>query len=318
MSSNLWAIVLAAGEGRRLAPLTRRLYGTPRPKQFAVLDGDASLLEQTIERLLPLVPPERVVVVLPAEHEEIGRAQLARWPDVHAVVQPRNRGTGPGILLPLAHVLEQDPDATVCICPSDQTFGDPEALRAALWRAAVATSFFRMVLVGVRATRPETEYGWIRVGRGGRHDVRALREFVEKPPEAVATRLLRGRALWNTFLTVGAGIEIWRSAERLMPEQAEAILACMPVTAPTAEQSLAEAYARMEERSFSCDVLEREEALGVVELDDPEWSDLGTPERVLEALDRRGALASLWPRLRLAVPRYVESALAPLPAPDIG
>src|SRR5262245_11536221 len=97
----LWAVVLAAGQGTRLSPLTRALYGHDLPKQYAVLTGDRSMLQKTIDRLAPLVPATRTVVVVAREHANVARAQLAAHPGVDVIVQPRDLDTGPGVLLPL-------------------------------------------------------------------------------------------------------------------------------------------------------------------------------------------------------------------------
>lgn len=130
----LWTIVLAAGEGARLAPLTERLYGAPLPKQFAVLAGDRSLLQATVDRLMPLVPPSRTVIVVPVAHEALAREQACKRygsaGPVRIVAQPANRGTGPGVMLPLAHVLALDPGARVIVTPSDHHYRDAEALRS--------------------------------------------------------------------------------------------------------------------------------------------------------------------------------------------
>jgi mannose-1-phosphate guanylyltransferase len=96
----LWAVVLAAGEGTRLAALTRTLYGTAVPKQFAPLLGERTMLQLTIDRIAPLVPAERTVVVVDQTQESLARAQLEDYPGVLIVLQPGNRGTGPGVLLP--------------------------------------------------------------------------------------------------------------------------------------------------------------------------------------------------------------------------
>lgn len=292
MSGQLWAIVLAAGEGRRLAGLTERLYGTPLPKQFAVLRGQTSLLQDTVERLLPLVPPERVVVVVPAEHEAVAVSQLSAWEGIHVVAQPVNRGTGPGILLPLAYVLERDPDATVCICPSDHTYGDPDALRVAVRRAVIASRAWPLVVIGVRATRPETEYGWMRTAHGeGR--AQTVRMFVEKPDAVVAERLLEEGALWNTFVMIGLACSIWEASAERMPEQAEVIGSCGPLDGQLGRRRLAAAYAELEERNFSREVLEAEPRLCAIELVDAGWCDMGSPERVYDVLTRSGELAAL-------------------------
>jgi len=76
-TERLWAIVLAAGDGKRLAPLTRALYGRELPKQFAVLHRGRSLLQTTMDRVAPLVPPERTVVVVGRAHEGLARRQIA-------------------------------------------------------------------------------------------------------------------------------------------------------------------------------------------------------------------------------------------------
>ena len=122
---DLWAVVLAAGEGRRLASLTGALYGQQLPKQFAVLDGEQSLLQATMERIAPLVPARRTAVVVAAEHEVLCRRQLRPRAGAAVLAQPRNLDTGPGILLPLAWLRARDPRATVAIFPSDHFVADP-------------------------------------------------------------------------------------------------------------------------------------------------------------------------------------------------
>ena len=297
MSGQLWAIVLAAGEGRRLSGLTMRLYGAPVPKQFAVLRGEASLLQETVERLLPLVPAARIVVVVPSQYEELATEQLGAFPGIHILPQPHNRGTGPGILLPLAYVLSHDPDATVCICPSDHTFGDPEALRIAIRRAVVASRSFSLVVLGARPTRAETEYGWMRVARGDGRYGQTVQRFVEKPEAATAERLLHEGALWNTFVMVGWACAIWDAAAERMPEHAEAIESCLPFETQSGRAQLDAAYATFEERNFSRDVLEADQRLCAIELADAGWCDLGSPERVYDVLARTGELAALEARL---------------------
>src|SRR5262245_59618119 len=97
---DLHSIVLAAGDGRRMATFTRALFGRWIPKQFAPLDGGRTLLEETLERTLRWSPPERTQVVVSTEFAALARRQLAAYPAVEVVGQPDNRGTGPGVLLP--------------------------------------------------------------------------------------------------------------------------------------------------------------------------------------------------------------------------
>ena len=93
-----WALVLAGGEGRRLRALTQRIAGAPIPKQYCRIAGDRSMLEWTLARIAPLVPRERMLVVVNHSHLELALPQLLDIPPGNVIVQPENRDTGPGIV----------------------------------------------------------------------------------------------------------------------------------------------------------------------------------------------------------------------------
>lgn len=291
----LWAVVLAAGEGTRLAPLTERLYEERLPKQFAVLAGDRSLLQTTIDRLLPLVPAARTVVVVPVAHEGLARQQLAEHSGIHVVAQPANRGTGPGILLPLAHVLQADPRAHVVVTPSDHYVADAASLTRAISNAAAVTSA-PLTLVGVEADRPETEYGWIETSGELSAGVRRVERFVEKPDLESARVLFERGALWNTFVFAASGRRLWDLAEKMLPVQAALIHACVSQAGPQGS-CLARAYAQMQEANFSHAVLERTPGLAVVAATGCGFSDWGSPARVFESLRGTVDLERLLARL---------------------
>jgi mannose-1-phosphate guanylyltransferase len=144
-----WAVVLAGGNGVRLLALARALCGTDLPKQFLPLLDGRSLLQATLDRISPRFDHQRIVVV-------VGDAYYA----VHLISQPRNLGTGPGILLPLAWMRARDPDARIAMFPSDHHVPHPELLLDGVQRALDSTRFDRVVL-GVEADLPETDLGWI-------------------------------------------------------------------------------------------------------------------------------------------------------------
>ena len=272
--NNLWAVILAAGEGSRLASLTRNLYGRPVPKQFATLAGERSLLQTTVDRLIPICPTARMVVIVPAEHRALARQQLAEWPDIEMVVQPRNAGTGPGIMLPLRHVLARDPSARVLIVPSDHFIPDPEPIRDGIRSANAALATTPIVLVGVQPTHAETEYGWIVPGDGSAGSVQPVATFVEKPMAATARMLMRQGALWNTFLMVAKGQALWDVASRRLPRQARAICRCVDAGLSN-ESARIDAYRDLESANFSADVLADEPGLGVIRVDGSGMDGLG-------------------------------------------
>jgi mannose-1-phosphate guanylyltransferase len=306
---NLWAVVLAAGEGSRMAALTRALYGRELPKQFAALDGDRTLLQRTMDRIAPMTPPERTVVVVSEGYEDLARTQLADYRGVEIVTQPLNLGTAVGILLPLAHVLARDPNASVAIYPSDHHIrrGDPfcEAVQRSIRVATLCES--GVSLLGAAAERPAVDLGWIvRGNRLGNQSDRAwqVNRFVEKPPEPLAMMLLGTGGLWNTMVVAGQGRALWELARRHLPQQTQAFDDyLLEVGEPTVRQARAQLYQRLLPADFSREVLQLARGLAVVPLIDSGWFDCGTPERLFEWLRATPEMHGLLQRLEAAVSR---------------
>jgi len=302
-------LVLAAGEGSRMAPLTSALYGYELPKQFAALDSERSLLQGTMDRIGAVIPPERTVVVVSAAHEELADRQLAEYPGVEIVTQPRNLGTGPGILLPLAHILARDPDADVAIFPSDHHIRRNEPFADAVAHAlrVAPSSDAGVVLLGAAAERPATDLGWI--VRGARLGARLDRSwrvdrFVEKPSESVALDLLGGGSLWNTMVIVGRGESLWEMGRRHLPNHVRAFEQYLPhVGTLDARQVRDRMYQLMRSACFSREVLQAADGLAVVPLIDAGWFDCGTPERLFEWLRATPEMEPLLRRLQLAIAR---------------
>jgi mannose-1-phosphate guanylyltransferase len=291
----LWAIVLAAGEGTRLASVTRVLYGKEVPKQFAALTGERTLLQMTLDRIAALVPPSRTVVVVSEAHRGLAELQLADYAGVEIVAQPLSRGTAVGALLPLAHVLARDPQAQVLIFPSDHHIVRPtsfhDAARRALLAAEEAPS--GTALVGAAAESAATDLGWIVPERSlAREEVGAARvaRFVEKPPAATAMELLEAGALWNTLVIAANGSRFWKLARRRLP----AVTAGFDryrnaVGRQRASAVMRALYQQVPSADLSRDILERSpRGLAVVALIDAGWSDCGTPERLLRCLHDNG------------------------------
>jgi mannose-1-phosphate guanylyltransferase len=281
-----YVVVLAGGEGQRLAPLTRALYGTDLPKQFAVLAGERSLLQTTIERAAALTTLDRISVVVTAHHEVLARAQLVPYPGVELVVQPRNLDTGPGLLLPLVRILARAATARVVFLPSDHHVSNAAPIAEALSGAREHGLDERIALLGVTPTGPEIEYGWIvrgeRVARTGGF---AVQRFHEKPTQPVADELWRGGSLWNTFISTGPARLFWELARRYLPSHTRRLEHYAAAIGGLDEtDALGTAYDGMAPSNFSRDVLAHADALAVVPVTDSGWSDWGSPQRVFASL----------------------------------
>jgi len=300
----LWGVVLAGGEGRRLLDLTRAIHGQDLPKQFAVIDGRRSLLQETLARIGPIVPSSRTVVVVRVEYEALARRQTAAFDGIEIVAQPHDRGTGPGVLLPLARVLAHDPEALVAIFPSDHHVTDPAPFLAAVRRAADAARRhpLRVFLLGAVPTGPEVEYGWIVPDPGLPDDEpeveRRVLAFVEKPPGDLARRLHATGALWNTFVMVGTVPAYWNLARHLLPEHAAMFTAYAAEIGGPREAAVRDLiYRMMKPANFSREILERTGDLGVIRLHGSGWTDWGTTRRVLLSLEGTPAHPALLRRL---------------------
>jgi mannose-1-phosphate guanylyltransferase len=291
-----WALVLAGGDGTRLRPLTRRIAGDGRPKQFCAVLGAETLLEQTLHRVGRAIAAQRTLVVVVRRHQRYYRPLLRGRAPESVVVQPENRGTTPAILYALHRLGATDLAGPVAIFPSDHYVSDDERFMAEVEHAfeVVTTRPDLLVLLGAAPEGPETQYGWIEPGdrlpgrwRGA---LARVRRFWEKPsPEAA--RVLMGRGcLWNTFVMVGYPYTLSALIRRALPSLAEEFgeLRSWIGTAWEAER-LRRLYARLPQIDFSRHVLAAQPGnLAVLGLDGVGWTDLGDPDRVLATLTRTG------------------------------
>jgi mannose-1-phosphate guanylyltransferase len=290
-----WAIVLAGGDGTRLSSVTKNASGEVVPKQFCSLSGGCSLLEDAILRAESVAPRERIVIVVAEKHRPFWTRILDDHPRENVVVQPSSRGTAPGILLPLLHVLERDPYARVVVLPSDHYVERESVLASSLRDALGALDALRggIVLLGVSPDTPEPGYGWI-VPRPSASLVHPVAQFVEKPERSAALELMARGAVWNSFLIVAAGRSILSAFETRLPRVLEKFRATFAASGQDRAARLRALYFDLESNDFSRDVLEgSEDGLHVLIVPQCGWTDLGTPPRVvacLASLTQRGQL----------------------------
>lgn len=295
-----WGVILAGGEGVRLRTLTRLVSGDDTPKQFCALFGSRTLLAQTRERITRNISPDRTMFVLLREHERFYRTELRGLPPSLTIAQPSNRGTLPAILCSLISIVRQDPDAVVGFFPSDHHYADEDKFMSGLELAfdAAGANPESVLLLGVAAKHPETEYGWIEaepsISTQSSHGFLRVKRFWEKPSSRIARDLLERGCVWNTFVMVGRAQAFLDMVQSGSPEiyQEFAPLLHRPETVgdPTSNKDRLETiYERLGVADFSKLVLSKtSERLGVWCLGDVGWSDLGDPGRLITALSDTG------------------------------
>jgi mannose-1-phosphate guanylyltransferase len=291
LTKNRWAIVLAAGEGTRLKSLTTNAQGITVPKQFCAFRSSKSMLTSALERAERLVPRKRIVTVVSSEHGPWWRRDLAGYPEENIVIQPRNRGTAAGLLLPLIEILRRDSEAQVAVFPSDHYVEDEEVLEKAFENAMEAAhwKFHRLVLLGMTPEEPDTQYGWIVPSSTETGIVQKVSSFVEKPPLPLAQDLFDRGAYLNSFMFAAPESVLLKIYREIAPNLIRPFLKRLSDPSkknPEWQEALYEALPTLD---FSRDLLERATPhLGVLSVPFCGWSDLGTPERVLHCLEKFG------------------------------
>jgi mannose-1-phosphate guanylyltransferase len=268
VTRHLWAVILAGGVGSRFWPAS-----TPsHPKQLLPLAGPQPLIRETVDRILPLVPQERLRILTGRHLANPICSALPELEPGNLLLEPRAAGTAPVLAWAAAEIERRDPDAVMVSLHADHVIDPPAAFRARIrLAAALSVGERRLFTLGAKPDRPETGYGYIRVGAplglAGEHG-HAVDAFVEKPNRETAEGYLRqGGYLWNT------GIFIWRVAdlldqlERFTPELA----ALIPILREGGDQ---EFFRRTPNLTIDEGLLERSDRVAVLAADF-DWDDIG-------------------------------------------
>jgi len=301
----LWGIVLAGGDGRRVRYLMRRLTGTDLPKQYCAVIGRRSMLQHTWDRVATAIPRDRIVTVITRHHLDQAWAQLQEWPTEQLLIQPSNRETAPGLLLPLLAIRARDPRATVAIFPSDHFILEESVFMGHVEQAVrfLADHPSLVLLLGIPPDRPESGYGWIQPGeemaRRAGFGLFRVRRFSEKPDPSVGDKFFLQGGLWNSLVLVGRLDTFLRHIEQVLPELWASFQAVASALGTVTEaRVLEEAYRVIPAMNLSAHLLQQiPHHLGVVPVKGVHWCDWGDEARVFETLTRIGKAEELLARL---------------------
>ena len=272
----LYAVIPAGGSGTRLWPASR----ASRPKFLLPLPGPATMIQATVERLLPIVPSERMLIITGSAHAVSVARQLPSIPEANIIVEPAARGTGPAIGLGAALIARNDPDAIMGSFAADHYVERPDTFRRAVEVAADVALDGYLVTIGITPSYPETGYGYIRAGRTLREidglTVSEVETFREKPDEATARAFVEsGEYLWNASMFVWRAGTLLDEMERL-PPGAYAILMEIATAwdTPTRAATMERCWPQLRDVTIDHGIMEHADRVAVVAADIG-WSDIG-------------------------------------------
>ena len=282
----MYIVILAGGSGTRFWPLSRMAL----PKQLISITGDRSMLQRTVERVLPL-NPKRILIItnhLQAAETERQMQPYASIP-IDVIAEPIGRNTAPAIGLAAALIAAREPSGVMVVLPADHFIKNETALRDTLLFAGQAAECGSLVTLGIQPSHPETGYGYIEAdmteltGQGPFPVTR----FVEKPPLDKAVRYLHeGNFFWNS------GMFIWR-ADAILEEMAAFMPSLHQKLEPLLhpgtgnnrlKEQIALLYQDLESVSIDYGVMEKSAKVLMVPVE-MGWSDVGSWSALPEVVE---------------------------------
>ncbi|HUD82439.1 MAG TPA: sugar phosphate nucleotidyltransferase [Candidatus Saccharimonadales bacterium] len=278
-----FVIIMAGGRGERFWPVSRE----KTPKQLVPLLGLRSFLQQTVDRVLPLVPLKNILVITNAIQAPEVRRQLPKLPAQNVVAEPVGRDTCAAVTLGAAIVGQRSISAVMAVLPADQVIPEEKKFQQVLGDSLDLASRGQVIVtIGIKPSEPATGYGYIRVGNAlpPPQGVKPYRttffkaeQFVEKPNSEKAQEYLdSGQYRWNAGMFIWSFVTVTQGLEKHQPEMAAACQRWFKAAGtPRLNKVLAREYPEI--KKISIDYALMEHAQNVVVADGAfEWDDLGS------------------------------------------
>ena len=280
--NNLYAVILAGGSGTRFWPLSRK----KKPKQFIDIQGQGSLLQETLARIQSKIPGKNVYIVTGAIYKKEILSQVKKYkvPAKNILLEPNGKNTAPAIGWAAALIHKQNPDAVLAVLPSDHLISNKRKYLSALNQAVQLAQKEYLVTMGIKPTRPETGYGYLKTSkkRIAGKTVVVVDQFKEKPTLPVAKKFVKqGNYYWNS------GMFIWR-ADVILNEFKMHIPKLYRYLAKGSSQAyIKKVWNKFPSISIDYGILEKAKKVGAIPAADIGWSDLGSWESLFDVLAKK-------------------------------
>jgi len=273
-----YAVIMAGGRGERFWPLSRRT----RPKQLLPIISDRTMLEETVDRILPLVPLERVMVVTDRELQGVILDKVPQLKPENIIAEPYGKNTCLAIGLAAIELQKHDPEALMLVLSSDHLVQPAEKLLEILREGIrIARHGEYLITIGINPTRPEIGYGYIEIGpqfasEGGVHSYEVV-AFKEKPDRVTAQQYYHNRRhLWNSGIFVWTADSILSTIGRCRPRTKSALETyATTIESPGQPEALEKLYHDADDESIDVAVLESADNVVVIK-GELKWDDVGS------------------------------------------
>jgi len=272
-----YAVIMAGGSGTRLWPLSRQKH----PKQALKLVGEKTMFQYAVERITPIFPLERILIVTRVEHAPILMDQVPNLPAENFILEPEGRGTAPAIGLAAVHLQNRDPNAVMAILTADHFISRTERFCQVLAAAEGIASDGSLVTLGIHPDTPSTGFGYIQqgsaLGEKNGFNFFAVERFTEKPDPTTAEKMVSdGKYSWNSGMFIWRVDRILGELERQMPDfYAQLVEVKSAVETPDYASQINRIWPSVSKQTIDYGVMEGARKVVVIPVEIG-WTDIGS------------------------------------------